>query len=1055
MKNHNPLTFILLAAALLFPSVMRATPYATSLTNNAGTISFRLNESADSVDVVYTNLSAVLVTNSLGALPAGLAVNALGVPGTFSVIVSKQGAPGYVSGAALQISTDTVTNGTSTNVMRFNSPRGVAVNQNPASPYFGRIYVANSDTGTAVRPVGDGIYLINADFTDAVGQGDTALTAGINTFTNGDTSGSTPWRLAVGQDNQLYISDYSFTNGTIYVTDPDVTTGTNILAGLGGPGAPTASVNHGRIGSKVIATGSLGGGDLVLYAIDTDTTTTSDGSGNFIMRWDVNSGPIPVDLAVTNVDNRTLLVNAGITMDMDRGPDGKFYTLQNRSDGLEGGIFVVDPTVDGSPFYPMPDGLWDEVYDSRADSVNTHGATNDLLRQVRGIKVSPDGKYLAAVRDASDTWIVPLTNGIPNLAERKLVVTGTANTGRDVNFDAAGNLYVATSGHSAVRVFSPGYQTIATTSSDGTFSVTNMVPETSVTLTGSITNAAEPSSNGEFTFTRTGSTASPLTVFYVISGTATRGADYNTNSIGAGTTNSITLDAGVASTNIPIIVINDASGEATETVNFTLLASSNYVSANNVTQTVFIDDDGDLPSLSVANIGSGSYELLAGRPAKFRLTMPVANGVDVTASISLSGTAVSGVDYSNPSSFSVTLLAGVTSTNFTVTPIDNSTIAADKTIIASIVTNIAYGIGTTNATNTLRNDDLPAAPILFSDGFDTDTSANWVVNASNGDSEALFAYDYSVMGIPSAPTTTNGTTLGLRFRANLSLTVVSGISASPIGVSASGDYRLRFDVWINYNGPFPAAGSGSTEYLIAGIGVSETRTNVTTTAALPGASVIVGADGDGGSAGDYNVYLNGALQTATSIYSAASRNNSATYYQEFGELPCPAIQKVNYPATQTDGLCPIGTLGFAWHDAMLTKVGTNYTWTIDGLTIASLGYSTATVGSNVSIGYQDLFSGLSANQDVSFAVFDNVRVESLSVATPLITSISLINSGTEVQVDFTAGTSDVVGDFVLQATSDLTTAFADVTATITSLGGGQFRAVRAVAGPEQFYRIKR
>lgn len=1061
-KPVCPVLLPLAAAALLLPAALQATPYASQLANDAGTVSFRLNESADSVLVVYTNLSATLVTNDLGALPAGPVTNALGVPGTFSVVVSKQAGAGYASGTALQISSD------ANNTMRFNSPRGVAVNQNPASPYFGRIYVANSAAGSAGTrtSVGDGIYVINPDFTDAVGQGNDPRTGGITTFDSADGTDSTlsPWRLEVGQDDQLYIADYSSTNGTIYVTDPDVTTGTNILAGLGAPGSATASPNHGRIGSSVFATGSLGTGDLTLYAIDTDTTTTSDGSPNLIMRWNIGSGPVPADIAVTNVDNRTLLVNSGITMDLAKGPDGKFYTLQNRSDGFEGGIFVVDPAVDGGLFDPTPDGLWDEVYDSHADSVGVYGQTADILRQSRAVAISPDGRYMAVVRDSSDTWIIPLVDGIPNLAERKLVPTGSVNLGRDVAFDAAGNLYVATSGHAAVRVFSPGYKTIAITGSAGTFTYTNIIPDTTVTITGNITNAAEPNVNGEIAFTRTGGdTTQPLTVNFTISGTAKLGVDYSTNNLATSTNASITFPANVSYLTVPIVVIDDNIGEPTETAIFTLVGTTNYIVGDSSSTTVFIDDDGDLPSVSVASVGLGSNELLPGRPAKFKVSIPVANGVDISVNIGLSGTAVSGVDYTNPATFSVLLPAGATTTNFTVTPIDNSTIAPDKLIIASVLAGSGYtnGGGSISATNTLRNDDLPStgAP-LFSDDFDTDTSGSWTVKTSNGDSDAAFAFDYSTLGVPAAPHST-GTTKGLRLRAHLgAVSSASGVGASPTGLNLPGDYRLRFDLWMNYNGPMPGGGSGSSEYFTTGLGVDPNRTNVVLAASttLPGSTVFFSVDGDGGFAegtGDFIAHTNGVRIAAsgTNIYPAGARDNFNAYYAEFGELPAPAEQLALY-SSQT-GLGQIGSLSFSWHDVVMTKQGTNYTWTVDGLRIANLGYVNATIGNNFSLGYQDVNTSLANPLDMNFALVDNLRVEPLAAPAPVITAVSLIDGGANVQIDFTGSTSDVDTAFGVQSGAVVTGVTNDVAATITTVNPGQFRAVLPTSGPIQFYRIKR
>jgi hypothetical protein len=111
------------------------------------------------------------------------------------------------------------------------------------------------------------------------------------------------------------------------------------------------------------------------------------------------------------------------------------------------------------------------------------------------------------------------------------------------------------------------------------------------------------------------------------------------------------------------------------------------------------------------------------------------------------------------------------------------------------------------------------------------------------------------------------------------------------------------------------------------------------------------------------------------------------------------------------------------------------------------------VGNNFSLGHMDLTSGQSDVTAMNFSIVDNLRVESLAVTPPVITAIQVINSGADVQIDFNGGTP--VGTYTLQATGNLTAGFSDVSATLTDLGGGPFRFVRAVAGSEQFYRVRR
>src|SRR5262249_53580692 len=112
--------------------------------------------------------------------------------------------------------------------------------------------------------------------------------------------------------------------------------------------------------------------------------------------------------------------------------------------------------------------------------------------------------------------------------------------------------------------------------------------------------------------------------------------------------------------------------------------------------------------------------------------------------------------------------------------------------------------------------------ILYSENFDVDDTANWTVlkstgaNANDAGSSAEFFYDYSTVGIPSAPNS-GGSTRGLRLRANMTGNIFSGLSVSPNGQGFTGDYKLEFDMWMNYNGRLDGGGNGTTQLGGAGI----------------------------------------------------------------------------------------------------------------------------------------------------------------------------------------------------------------------------------------------
>src|SRR6478609_6315920 len=70
---------------------------------------------------------------------------------------------------------------------------------------------------------------------------------------------------------------------------------------------------------------------------------------------------------------------------------------------------------------------------------------------------------------------------------------------------------------------------------------------------------------------------------------------------------------------------------------------------------------------------------------------------------------------------------------------------------------------------------------LFSDSFDINSSPNWTVNATAGNNPVNLFFDYSTIGIPSAPNSVGGSTLGAKLQANLSGTVRGRVSISPTG----------------------------------------------------------------------------------------------------------------------------------------------------------------------------------------------------------------------------------------------------------------------------------
>lgn len=187
---------------------------------------------------------------------------------------------------------------------------------------------------------------------------------------------------------------------------------------------------------------------------------------NHLWRYDIGSGTLPSNVTPTKVDLTNPLLTAA-TSDLDHGADGKWYLAQNRAAGNEAGIFVLD--AGGNV-------LFDSLSASRTLLGNPTAV--DILRNVLGMAVSDDQRWMAMILNNSDVAVVPLINGIPDLANRMIVDTGTdVNSGRDIAFDAAGNIHYVSSGQALYRVLSPGGITYATTSWNGTSYSFSVVPE--------------------------------------------------------------------------------------------------------------------------------------------------------------------------------------------------------------------------------------------------------------------------------------------------------------------------------------------------------------------------------------------------------------------------------------------------------------------------------------------------------------------------------------------------------------------------------------------------
>jgi predicted extracellular nuclease len=151
-----------------------------------------------------------------------------------------------------------------------------------------------------------------------------------------------------------------------------------------------------------------------------------------------------------------------------------------------------------------------------------------------------------------------------------------------------------------------------------------LVPTVTIAATDAIAAESGTTVNtGTFTITRTGDTATALTVTYTVSGTATNGADYN------GLTGTAVIPAGQASAAIALTPVNDATPETNETALLTLTDGAAYDLGSTSSATVNIADNttGSLKKVGSAT-GTGA-EIPAFDPGSDRLFVVAGSTVEI------------------------------------------------------------------------------------------------------------------------------------------------------------------------------------------------------------------------------------------------------------------------------------------------------------------------------------------------------------------------------------------------------------------------------------------
>lgn len=729
-----------LALTTIGTHVASAHPYASGVTgtNAAGLVSFIINEDGATVTVTFEDNS----TLNMGVLPKGPTNFFLGTHTSYQISCYKQG-----NGIPSLISSDSFSNSV------WGTPRGVAVDKNPLiGTNFGRLCVgsgAASGTFGTANYKGLGLYLLNADQTEALGRGTNPVGSGF--FSGG---GNGPWRVRANEDGTFLVNDFSTPNACLLQFAPDLSSSNLVLAIIGQNQAVAAGI-HGDFFGCGIMRGSLAQGNLVLYTFDSgmgapaDTNCikgplTSPGSFNCVYQYNIGSGPLPWNKRPDFAYTMGLDGIAELRTEGDVGKDGKIFCAFGRANASNPNLQILRPflttngltgdpvngdlqvaaksptnwlytggaSFNGAPFNTPPPGAAADPW----VGINGSGIAGGTYA---GVRVSPDGQYVASVDVNNGVTIASLTNGIPN--EGTIFgIPNAPSTGnsRGMDWDPANNVWVISSGQGLLRCWSLGLTTTCVTSNDwtgtnGTFQLLVPALNASVAVINPIAsqnyvnNTVNPGTPIPAVFrislnTNDTTSSGPVTVGFVRTGTANYTNNYTINT--GETPNGVTITP----TNVifPSAVFSGSNGPnwnvdvkitptalpvsgPTLTVNVRLNSGTNYSAAAPLNG-----------GMVILNTGPQLLQLSAAAPSTLGgMNRGIPNDYARFVITRLGDTNGPGNDAINP----------VVQRAFTVTNIDYLAPASGTSFLANL--GVDFTAGAQNFTGTLPSDGSPGIMI--------------------------------------------------------------------------------------------------------------------------------------------------------------------------------------------------------------------------------------------------------------------------------------------------------------------------------------------------------
>jgi hypothetical protein len=417
---------------------VKANIYASELSVTADKkFRFTLNENAESVFITLSKEGETLTSYNAGALAKGR--HTIDNPfdnmefDFWSVTATTRSV-----NRPVKISDDSP-------LFQFYGARGVAVDNTPESPFFGRIYVTESAGGLVTvgappnaRSTQRGIYILNAAHEDITNQGTNSYTGSITWSANSSTGYQyAPMRPAVAPDGKLYISDSSYGNSGIYILDPANPSAAfkPVFGGTRNPENGQSTENGVIIHNPVQNCYIMGtGANTQLFTLDRTATPVT----GKIQRYDIGRLSAPW----------TAAPNATVFSDLNNRMQNSYGTIAYDS---HGGWWLSQYRAGGG-------GTAVPVLIHATNNVEDFNVGSDWPSGYQGVvAVSLDGSTLALGTEPGKAQIFDVAYDAANKPALTPKFTiewgGTSSYLQDAAFDVAGNLYLISNGNERLMIY--------------------------------------------------------------------------------------------------------------------------------------------------------------------------------------------------------------------------------------------------------------------------------------------------------------------------------------------------------------------------------------------------------------------------------------------------------------------------------------------------------------------------------------------------------------------------------------------------------------------------